>query len=151
MADRHKPNSWGGYRAVHERRIADYLGHFILDDRLTVTVTANLVSWSGELVCAGGVEIHVAKRQTSWFRSGQRWVRTDSYSYQVLQRLDGRERNLFRYDNSPHHEHPDAHHRHEYDVNGIEIGKATWVGAEGWPTFGDVIDEAYRWWMSNTV
>lgn len=151
MADRHQPNSWNGYLAVHASKIDVYLGHFILDDRLAVTVTADLVAWTGELICADGIEIHVSKRQSSWLRSGQRWVRTESYSYQVLQRLEGRERNVFRYDNSPHHDHQDPHHRHDYDVNGVEFGRPEWVGAHGWPTLGDVLDEAYRWWLSRHV
>ena len=89
MADRHKPNSWDGYLAVHASKIDDYLGHFILDDRLSVTLTADLVAWTGELICADGIEIHVSKRPE-------------------------------------------------------------WVGAHGWPTLGDVLDEAYRWWMSRS-
>lgn len=151
VADRHDPNSWDGYLAVHTSKIDGYLGHFILEDRLNVTLTADLVAWAGDLICADGIEIHVSKRQASWFRSGRRWVQTESYSYHVLQRMTSRERSVFRYDNSPHHDHEDPHHRHRYDVNGVELGRAEWVGAQGWPTLGDVIDEAYRWWLSRHV
>jgi len=34
MSDKHGPNSWEDYLAVHRSRISHFLGHFILDDRL---------------------------------------------------------------------------------------------------------------------
>ncbi len=55
-------------------------------------------------------------------------------------------RNLVRYDNSAHHRHPDPHHRHRYDANGQEILPPEHVGEAGWPTLGDVIEEAYALW-----
>lgn len=83
-------------------------------------------------------------------RSGRRWVETLDYSYQVLRRVDGEAVSLFRYDNSAHHEQADPHHRHRYDANGREILPVEHVGADGWPTLGEVIEEAFEFWKSRT-
>lgn len=147
MKDRHGWNSWDGYLAVHQKRLADFHGHFLLEDRLTFTRTRDTVFWSGELLCADGIEIHVTKRQTVRERRGRTEVQTTDYSYQVLRRTGSSVRPLFRYDNAAHHDHPDAHHRHRYDEAGVEIDPPEHVGRSGWPTMGDVIDEAHDLWQ----
>lgn len=144
MSDRHGPNSWDSYLAVHQERIEDFRGHFIIEDRLGYVRTESVVQWEGELICVDGIEIHVRKRQAVSIRAGRPWVQTVDYSYQVLRRQGDEVRNLFRYDNSAHHDQPDPHHRHEYDEDGNERLPPVHVGADGWPTLGDVIVEAFR-------
>jgi hypothetical protein len=144
MSAKHGANSWEDYLAVHASRIADFSGHFIVEDRLLFTRTSAGVYWEGVLLCADGIEIHVRKRQLTSSRAGRLWVQTSDYSYQVLRRGHGKTKPLFRYDNAPHHAHPDAHHRHRYDANGVEILPPEHVGQSGWPTLGEVIEEAFE-------
>lgn len=148
MSDKHGPNSWEDYLAVHASRIADFSGHFIIEDQLSFTRTPTRVYWEGVLICAGGIEIHTRKRQALSVRSGRLWVQTSDYSYQVLRRVRGATVPLFRYDNAPHHDHPDPHHRHRYDTNGIELLPPEHVGEARWPTLGEVIEESFELWKT---
>jgi hypothetical protein len=145
MSDRHGPNSWDAYLAVHDRRLADF-AHFIVDNNLTFIRTPKVVQWEGTLICADGMEIHVRKTQAVSLRESRPWVQTTDYSYQVLRRQGEDVVRLFRYDNAAHHDHPDRHHKHRYDANGREIDPPVHVGHDGWPTLGDVIDEAFDVW-----
>ncbi|MBI2320945.1 MAG: hypothetical protein HYU88_02325 [Chloroflexi bacterium] len=124
--------------------MARYRAHFVLDDQLVYTIAARGVLWQGVVYCADGIEIHVSRFQEVRHQRGRLMVRTKAYSYHVLQRVGSVTRSLVRYDNI--HEHPghrDAHQRHEYDAAGNEV--IAHVGAAGWPTLGDVIDETYAW------
>ena len=146
MSDKHGPNSWDAYLAVHEHRIGDFRDHFILEERLKYTITQTIVAWTGELVCADGIEIHVQKTQHVSIRDGRRWVQTRDYSYQVIRRTGLEVVQLFRYDNAAHHAHPDRHHRHAYDSAGQEVLPVEHIGVDRWPTLGDVIEEAFDHW-----
>lgn len=148
MSSKHGANSWDDYLNVHQRRIADFIGHFIIEDRVEFNRTASQVLWEGEILCAGGIEIHVRKRQLIRYRHGRPWVHTVDYSYQVMRREARHVTPMFRYDNAAHYDHPDAHHRHQFDANGREILPATHVGESGWPTLGDVIEEAHSGWLA---
>jgi hypothetical protein len=146
MSDRHAANSWDSYLSAHHGRLADFTDHFVERDTLEIKTTATTVLWSGVLYCREGIEIQVEKRQRAWMRSGRRWVETIEYSYHVMTRAEDGVRGLFRYDNAhPHPGHPDAHHRHDFGVDGRDE-MVRWVGEAGWPTLGDVIEEAYEWW-----
>lgn len=58
--------------------------------------------------------------------------------------------NVFRYDNCHAHEgHPDSHHKDLFDFATGDRLKSQWVGVEGWPTLGEVIEEARDWWLAN--
>ena len=146
MSGRHAPNSWDSYLAAHNGRLADFADHFLERDTLAIKTSAFTVAWSGVLLCRDGIEIQVARQQRTWMRSGRRWVETIEYSYHVMVRAGGAVRSVFRYDNAhPHPGHADAHHRHAYDDSGNNDA-VSWVGEAGWPTLGDVIEEAYEWW-----
>lgn len=146
MSGRHAANSWDSYLSAHHGWLADFADHFVERDTLEIKTTETIVLWSGVLYCRDGIEIQVEKRQRTWMRSGRRWVETIGYSYHVMTKREGRVRGLFRYDNAhPHPDHADAHHRHEYDDDGNDAS-VTWVGEAGWPTLGDVVEEAYEWW-----
>lgn len=145
MPDRHDWLSWDEYQAVHQRRLRDF-EHFIVSDQLQAILTTDSVEWDGVLHCADSIEIHVSKRRAVRRQGGRLMVRTTEYKYHVLQRSASQTRNLFRYDNIGHHGGPGYHHRHGFADDGAEIGPPQDVGAEGWPTLGEVIAEACRWW-----
>ena len=146
MSGRHGANSWDSYLAAHNRRLADFADHFIERDTLAIETTSIMVAWLGVLYCRDGIEVVVAKQQRTWMRSGRRWVETVEYSYHVMIRAGDSIRGLFRYDNAhPHPGHADPHHRHEFAGDG-SVESVRWVGEAGWPTLGDVIEEAYEWW-----
>lgn len=149
MSAKHGPNSWDDYLSVHNSRLADFQGHFVLEDRLPFVRTLSQVYWEGVLECVDGLEIHVRKRQTVAIRAGRPWVQTVDYSYHVLRRQGAKSISVFRYDNAAHHEHADPHHRHTYDAAGKEVLPPQHVGVDGWPTLGDVIEEAFDWWQAN--
>lgn len=151
MASRRKPssrhgwNSWDNYLNVHQHQLRDF-EHFISSNQLSYTVTDTLVSWQGELHCAGGIEIHVRKTQEVEPRGGG-WpmVKTFEYSYQVMRRQAGQAISIFRYDNvHVQPGHPDAHHKHCFDEHGTEIEPPVHVGEAGWPTLAEVVREAYE-------
>jgi hypothetical protein len=50
VVDRHKPNSWDGYLAVHASKINDYLGYFILFEANLETHPATVRTRTGEKV-----------------------------------------------------------------------------------------------------
>lgn len=150
MADRHDWISWDQYQNIHNSRLQDF-DHFILDNQLTAVPTDILVFWNGSLYCMNGIEIVVEKTQDVRSRDGVPEVRTRTYKYQVLQKDGERAVKLLRYDNSTHHQdHPDAHHRHRFDENGEQIYPVEHVGADKWPTLGDVIQEVYDRWFIDT-
>ena len=147
-SDRHDWNDWENYQHVHAQYIQQFLGHFLLEDRLSFTVTRTQVRWKGELLCQGGLEIHITKLQDVRIFHGRPQVRTREYSYHVLQRVGGRTIPIVRYDNvHAHPEHPTAHHRHIFDEQGT--GRIEHVGEEGWPTLSDVLKETYEWWRAH--
>jgi hypothetical protein len=146
MSGRHGANSWDSYLSAHNGRLADFGDHFIDRDALAIETAETTVQWSGMLFCRDGIEIQVRKRQRSWMRSGRRWVETIEYSYHVMIRTGDDVRGLFRYDNAhPHPGHRDAHHRHADTADGSDES-VSWVGESGWPTLGDVLEEAHEWW-----
>ncbi len=146
MSAKQRPNSWDDYLAVHQSRIADFLGHFIVEDRLEFSRSLTQVYWEGVLICADGIEIHVRKRQSVSYRSGRAWVQATDYAYHVLRRRHGIAISIVRYDNASHHHHPDPHNRHRYDVNGTEVSPPEHMGEGRWPTLGEVIEESFELW-----
>jgi len=148
-SQRHQWHNWQQYQAVHDNKIGTYLGHFILEDQVERVQTPGSVIWAGILYCADSLEVKVDKRQEVRIRAGRVEVRTTDYTYHVYRRVSRNQvRNLLRYDNThPHPNHPDGHHKHEYDARGRD--RVRHVGEDGWPTLGDVIDEVHGWWLAN--
>lgn len=146
MTDPNEWLSWNRRLSLHESYLRRW-DYFILRDSLTLTATSALIRWKGALVCQDGIEIRVTLTLDVDDQSGRQIVRTRKYSYQVLRRVEGVERGLFRYDNAhPHPGHPDWHHRHAYDRDGREIKPPEHVGYESAPTLGDVLSQAYGVW-----
>lgn len=148
VADPHGWNSWDGYLGAHNGKLGTYRDYFLIDDRLETLITRDVVSWTGELICTGGYEIHIRRLQVADHRNGVLWVKTSKYSYHALRRTGDTTRQLFRYDNiHAHAHHADEHHRHRFDTNGREILPAVHIGAVQWPTLGQVLDELYVYWQ----
>lgn len=136
------------YLKVHDRRISDY-SHFILQDCTEWRSDSTRVSLIGELVCQGGLELSVEKYLEADFRNGRRKVRTYRYKYHLLRRDEAGTQNILRFDNVHLHKgHSDRHHRHDYS-NGdpTDAGVIRHVGAVGWPTLSEVIEEAEQIWL----
>ena len=143
MTDRHGWDSWEQYQNAHTKRIADI--QFFVEVDATEYVLAEEVLWEGTLYCLGRIEIHLFKRMETEWLAGRLQVRTSKYSYHVLQRTAFGIRDLFRYDNfHERKDHPDGHHKHTFDPEGRET--VIHVGVDGWPTLGEVIDEAIAHW-----
>lgn len=80
MSAKHGANSWEDCLAVHTSRLNDFLGHFVVDDRLSFTRTSDQIYWDGTLVCVDGLEIHVRKRQAVTIRAGRPSIATSCLS-----------------------------------------------------------------------
>jgi hypothetical protein len=146
-ANQHQPNSWESYLSAHGGKLRDFEDHFILENRLAYDLLPDGVLWRGSLVCQDGIEIHVERYQRSFFRKGSRWVETQFYKYEVIQRRSGCIIQIVRYDNvHVQRDHPDSHHRHRFDHDGNEIEPPEHLGRNRWPNLGRVLDEAHEYW-----
>lgn len=105
----------------------------------------------GEIGCLGGIVIRVEKRLIVVEGEGvDVAVQTQWYSYNVSIRNG---HNIFRYDNqhddASFRDHPDPHHKHVFDWRTGDEEEIQWVGAQGWPNLGEVIEEVYEWYWAN--
>ena len=132
-------------------RLAALTPHFVWEDALGYAMTHGRVRWTGALLLADGLELAVKKTQAMRLGAAGLEVRTERYAYQLLRPAAGEgRRGVFRYDNfHDHPNHPDAHHCHRYQDDGTQIEPPEYIGAAGWPTLGDVLDEAFRWWCDH--
>lgn len=144
-ADPHGWASWQEYLNAHNGKLDGLRDHFIIEDRLQPVLTTSLVFWNGELLCVDGITVTVDRTQNSRIRHNLRQVRTRDYVYNVTHRIGSETRKIVRYDNIGDHGHLDKHHRHAYAANGIET--VEWVGKDGWPNLGQVLDEVYDYWQ----
>ena len=144
-ADRHGWQEFQGYLSAHDGWLSRYNDHFLIENTLKIEVIdPRTLLISGRLRCIGDLFIDVSK--TLEMNSRQQ-VRTVKYSYHAGI-VGAADRPIFRYDN--YHAHPghdDEHHRYHYDISTWkEIKPPEWVGHQGWPTLGEVIDELFEWW-----
>ncbi len=122
---------------------------FIISDELRFEISEDLVEWEGTLNCADGIKVRVTKHQDVRTKNGRLYVRTTFYQYHVFQHTSTGSTEWFRYDNTHARPgHPTEHHRHCFDDNGVEIA-VKHMGVEGWPTLGDVLDEAHTRWLQS--
>ncbi len=131
--------------SVHEsimRRFAN--NGFVGYDTLSLSVVPGQgFLLEGEIACKGRIVISVRKFLGLVPRGGEFDVQTNQYAYNVRVMGQG---TVFRYDNHHVHAgHQDAHHKDVYRFPSDEKIGALWVGEAGWPTLGEVIDEAMRW------
>jgi hypothetical protein len=126
---------------------------FVGDDTLSLTPFYRQWLFSGAISCSGNIVITVYKLlETVGGSSPDPEIQTVTYAYNVSVFEKG---NVFRYDNQ--HEdwlypgHIDEHHCHEFDwpTNNELSNSPRWVGADNWPTLGEVIEETRRWHAEN--
>jgi hypothetical protein len=146
--DRHGWNSLEGYLNAHHGNMRDFLGHFVVVDGIDILLSGpEAIQIEGRLHCRGGLFLDVRKTLDM---NERRHVRTVLYSYYAG--IVGEPvRTIFRYDNAhPHSGHPDAHHKHCFDVSTwTEIKPPQWIGYAAWPTLRDVIEELDEWWSEH--
>lgn len=143
--DRHGWNALPKYLQIHERRLDDFRGDFVLDDNLVGTfVGRDHYRIVGRIACRHGLFIDVDKTLEINRRGQARTVRYDYHAGIV-----GPEgKAVFRYDNAHGCSgHPDHHHRHRFDVQTWgQIEPPEWVGHGAWPYLSDVIEELRNRW-----
>jgi hypothetical protein len=143
--DPHGWNSLQNYLKVHERRLDDLRGHYVLDDTLEKTFPApDVMEIRGRIGCKHGLFVDVRKTLEINDRDQ---VRTVTYRYHAG--IEGSDdRAIFRYDNVHSHAgHEDEHHKHRFcPRTWQEIVPPEWVGYDGWPHLNQVIEELRVWW-----
>jgi hypothetical protein len=126
-------------------------GGLVLSDCLSFSgEEGGSISLTGTVQCVGGLQISVIKNLSILDGEGlDAVVQTDVYAYNAW--VPGHF-NLLRHDNMHAQPgHPDAHHRHEFDWrSGAELpGSPRHVGAAGWPTLADFIQEIADWYWAH--
>ncbi len=147
---KHSPARFSTYFAAHENHLAQLCqAGFVDSDTLVVEAYATLPTvWSiiGEISCRGEIILSVNKLLECVSDDPDPLIQTVRYSYHASVRGGG---NILRYDN--HHsrpEHLDDHHKHVFDVTtGAET--IEWIGADRWPTLGEVLRELFAWHSDN--
>lgn len=148
---RHGPNRLQRYLEIHTTVMAKMLySGLVVEDGLELPNGAD-----GELVIVGDLLLRDRVLKVTVVKSLQVLeetdpsnpdVQTSSYSYNVSLVGHG---NVFRYC-SPHSDHNEYHHRHQYDPFGShpEANTVTDCG-DDWPTLSEVIEEAEEWYWAN--
>lgn len=121
---------------------------FVSQDSLVTEWLSGYMRMRGEIACLGEIVISVEKlMQVMQGTAGSpdATIQTVYYAYNASVRGG---RNIARVDNADHHNHPDRHHRHDFDPQtGAE--KLSWIGEDAWPTLGEFIDEIERWYWEH--
>lgn len=124
---------------------------FVGEDSMELRfLEAGLLTIQGEISCLGNIVIRVGKT-LAILDDGEPDppVQTILYAYNA----SVRGRNSFlRHDNA--HAYPghfDEHHRHDFDWKTGENlpGSPSWVGADGWPTMSEFIEEVRDWYWKH--
>lgn len=126
-------------------------GGFVGDDTLSFDPRAESeIVLAGEIACLGRIVVDVFKvLEVLEGEGADAMVQTLFYSYNVFLRGGN---NILRYDNlHPRKDHPDDHHKHTYDwKTGEQLPDSpVWIGAEEWPTLGEVLREAQSWYYEH--
>lgn len=124
---------------------------FVGDDSLRLeNIGSGVLAMTGEIGCRGQIVVQVEKYLLIFDGEGlDANVQTFDYKYNAFVR--GRN-NILRYDNAHSYPgHGDAHHKHMFDwQTGEQLpGFPEWVGENGWPTLGEVLEEVEQWYWGN--
>lgn len=151
--NRHAPNRFKSYQQIHETVINRYRQDFIEHETIHFDPYPDGYLISGQIFALDGIVITVEKfLEILGGSDDNAIVQTRWYSYNAS--LQGRF-NILRYDNQDEDYlrpgHLDEHHKHVFDwKTGAEVqGSPFWVGHDGWPTLGDVINELQGWYYDN--
>jgi hypothetical protein len=150
---KHAPNRLRAYIEIHDSFISQYVDkRFIGFNTLRFIDSPDKVFVRGHLGCSGNIVIAVEKKLVFVDRDHRDdLVQTQWYAYNVFVQNVG---NVFRYDNQDkdfafRKGHKDPHHKHLFDWRTNKELQAVWVGVDGWPTLGEVIEEAHQWYWDN--
>ncbi len=136
------------YLSVHETVLHQFISDgFIGRESLTIEPSAGRLRIRGEVGCSGRILVYVDKILEIVDDATDPLVQTINYTYNVSLQGGG---NLFRYD-SPHEDHNQDHHKHVFDRETFEeIAESPLLhGLDGWPTLGEVVQEAARFYWEN--
>lgn len=150
---KHGPWPFDHYLATHNTVMGHYRASGFIDrDTISFVPAGDIILVQGEIACKGCIVIGVTKT-LEYVAPDDDHVQTTHYAYNVSVRGVT---NVLRYDNEhpgPMAGHPDAHHKHVFvwkagDEEDV-AGSPFWIGADGWPTLGEVIHEARIWHAEN--
>jgi len=148
--DRHRPAKLRAYLDTHEGYLAGVRKRgFVGEDSLSIRPVPGSLLMEGEISCLGGIVVSVSKRlELKDDDAVNPMVLTVSYAYNARVAGHG---DIVRDDNADHHSHSDPHHRHTFDwrTNEELEGSPEWVGADGWRTLGQFIDEIEEWYWDH--
>lgn len=150
--DRHSPNRFSSYYETHQTILNQFIARdFVGRQNLMFNKYSKLFHCKGEIGCLGEIVISVDKIIAIVDFSDES-VQTKRYAYNASIRGRGK---IFRYDNQHSHHlrpgHLDPHHKHSFnwETNLEEPNSPVWVGESGWPTLGQVLQEAEDWYWEN--
>lgn len=151
---KHQPSRFGRYQEVHNTVISQFQARsFVGPETLVFDPAAYGILLKGEIGCRGNIVVNVDKFIEILDGSGETAiVQTRWYSYNVFVRGYY---NIFRYDNQDadylRQGHLDEHHKHHFDWRiGRELhGSPEWIGADKWPTLGNVLEEVEDWYWTH--
>src|ERR1700685_871274 len=148
---KHQPTPFLSYVDTHLTVMAHLRRtEFVGEDRLHIDRVGSQVSIAGQIGCKGCIVVDVTKDLVCEgdVDDPNPLVQTTSYSYDVLIQGHG---NILRFDNFEHVPlpagHRDRHHAHVFLWPPIKDadGERIWVGADNWPTLGEVLFAALEW------
>jgi hypothetical protein len=122
---------------------------FVLHPELSYTPASEGLLVSGYIQCEGNLYLQVMQYIALVERVGvSRLFAIEDYSYHAVLRGVG---SIFRYD-SPHPDHNQEHHVHEYSVIGkAAVGPPRFLYSEAEiPTLGDALRRLRRWHSDNS-
>lgn len=118
-------------------------GFIVSDDLEFRDIGGGVIELQGRITCARSLYIDVRKALQIVDGDGHNaTVQTFAYTYCAVLAGVG---NVFRYC-SPHEDHNQDHHVHEFDVlAGDRAGNVRPVGEDGWPLLGEAIGRLQQW------
>lgn len=149
---KHSPTKFSTYYSVHEKRMDQFRsGGFVGEDTLEFfSRGSGNLTIAGEISCLGDIVIRVEKNLAVIDDgTADPQVQTVDYAYNASVRGA---KSFLRHDNlHAYAGHKDSHHRHDLDWQDERDlpGSPSWVGAEGWPTLSEFIEEVQGWYWSH--
>lgn len=152
LPPKHSPTKLSTYVSTHESRMDQFrAGDFVGEDTMAFEFeVAGFLTITGEISCLGNIVVRVEKNLAiTEDGTPDPLVHTVDYAYNASVRGHG---NILRHDNLHSYPgHNDAHHRHEFDWRtGDDLpGSPSWVGADGWPTLSEFLEDVQQWYWQH--
>lgn len=157
---KHAPARFRSYIRAHDNHMSQLrVSGFVGADTLELIPWPSRLLMIGDIGCLGRIVITVEKYLEVLSRDATPadvlagdhdvLVQTRIYSYHAAVEEHGA---ILRYDNNhPWPRHVDEHHVHRCDWRDRDDdpGRVEWIGADHWPTLGEVIRELSAWYDQN--